>query len=227
MAGPAVTSVVEVQHFLTLNGQLLLNVLHYRSTTLLTNPTPDASEIATFFAQQYTQTYVAIASRDLAYDHCVVKEITGKTANAPGGSYQNLYGVTADDFAQQGVTGGAPSDSMPPTVAISCRKITGIAGRSFHGRTALPGLPEQSQVAGTIDPAYVVALNAILQTWNATQQVAAGKRPMKLVLFPRAYYGLTTPGADLNPVGVAQDLVQYKVHSLTGTQRSRRFTNML
>jgi hypothetical protein len=72
-------------------------------------------------------------------------------------------GIVAEYTTGLPLTGSRAGASMPANVALSVKKNTGLAGKSFRGRVYQFGMAEGDVTVNTVETAYVTPL---LAAWN-------------------------------------------------------------
>lgn len=121
----------------------IVNVIHYRLTTLATPKTEDL--LCLEIAVEIKDTYVNELNPSLPTD-LTLDRVDCFNVDQPTFSNSTLSGDAGDVIG----------DALPPRNAPVISKKTGLRGRSFRGRMYLPFLSELQQNGGVITPAALV-----------------------------------------------------------------------
>lgn len=130
---------VDIRYNLT-SGQQVQNVL------FIAKPEPfDALATAASIRAVWESTVMPFLTNNV-----ILTEVQVTDYSAPGG---------ATGAASSGVAGSSTSSALPPNCTIALSWRTGLAGRSYRGRTYLPGIGEDKvSSGGVIDSSFVTSL---------------------------------------------------------------------
>lgn len=147
----------------TYAAQQIVNVFHYRQTTVNVSGNTDVNELASAFSGG-TLTDLLAATVN-AY---TANTIESRTFPLPGIA---LMGVDVP----VGLTGDLATPGMPPSVAVVLKRLTAFLGRKYRGRIFLVGCPRTAVTGGTITDAgqltlysnFSARLNSAITSGNA------------------------------------------------------------
>lgn len=125
----------------------------YQCTTL--DGEPDPQEVVENFVTDNLAELFAELSADFSVYNIRVRQWDGLELVHWEDQPQTLVGLQA----------GA---AVPPSVAWCVKKRTGLPGRTERGRWYFPGLPAAYHIAGEVDPAQRVALDAAVAELEQT-----------------------------------------------------------
>jgi hypothetical protein len=179
-------SILQVSVLGQSNGQAVINVFHYAPFTL--NPTFESSltDVINGFRSAWRASVLPGLVDDYKVGEYRCVEIRGTEA-VPGnpnafrlrlGEAATVVGAGAAD------QGGDAGDPLPDYVAITVRKLTGLAGRTTRGSARF----------GPVSKAFVTIPNANALTGAGT---AAG---VQFSAFVKGSIGTVVPGDRINPV---------------------------
>jgi len=141
------------------DGQIVENVLHYR---ILAGPITETA------LQDWTETLAAFVKDTLlplAADTLTLLRVVAKAIDVLDGIfYVATTGLPA--------VGGGGSAALPNSVTAAYSWRTGLAGRSFRGRSFIPGLQEGQVTANALTPA---AVTAYTNAWEQLRTVGGSE----------------------------------------------------
>lgn len=135
--------------------------------------------------------FAPLLSEDWSFTRVIATDLTTQTG----------YRVEAPGTATGGVTG----ESAPNNVAACVSFRTGVAGRSFHGRNYVPGIPNAEIDLNAMSPSFLSALSGAYVTligagtfipgwqWGVLSRVAAGVPRPVAILTPIISVTFTSP----------------------------------
>lgn len=175
MAFQPVPDTAQVEIRMTLYGQQVENVVHFKATGLSGQDELDA--LADAVAEWYGDTYVNVLANDV-----VGREIYARMLD-------NAIDIQSIDTTIGSVPGGAGTPAAPGNVTFCVTLRSGLTGRSARGRMFIPGIPESvitgNAVSGTYANSCLTAVNQL-----ATAALAAG---WQMVVVSRQQNGVVLP----------------------------------
>lgn len=141
MAFIPATNIVRVAVEWLLDGQILANVFHVDANEAVDAAVTNA--ILDVFEDWLTATLVPNLSEDIQATGLSGRDLTTIT----GGLVERPFGTPLE--------GENLAGALPNNVALCITLLTDLAGRSFRGRSYMPGLSEAQVVLSEIDPAWV------------------------------------------------------------------------
>jgi len=218
-------SVAEVTVRAEMEGQAIINVLHYAWTGL--NPPVLPMPTALQFANSFRETWRGLILANICAAYMVnfydVVEIFDRTVDA--GSSDPVYGLSGS------LAGGAAADAggvaaapLPTTSTISVKKHTPVIGRSYRGSLRLSGFQESEVTVNRIQDVPLARLSFDLAALYTVVDPGLATASLQLVVFSRkSYFGPDAfPNPGLRPRSQATPVSLLKVNPYVGIQGSRR-----
>jgi hypothetical protein len=146
----AVNDIAQVRLFFTLAGQQMECGFGFRCLNVAGTLANLASDFKTAMVKNSSGGLLYPMTDDTTSSSLRVMDVKPGTA-AP---YDYTYATVAG--------GETSSDPLPPQCAAVLTWHTAFSGRSYRGRTYLPGLGEITQVAGAWTSTYLTALGTIV-----------------------------------------------------------------
>lgn len=188
-----------VENTFTGNDQII-NVFHYKQVAV-GGAQPGATELGDEWIADVLPAYRALLSGRITVLGLTIREVTG-TEEAEFTVNQNGLLESAADIT--------PLQTAP---LISWR--TGVAGRSFRGRTYLPPIPETHQDAGNLNSTYVGLMEDFAEAAKVIENAVT------VDLFQLGIWSTVEDNAPRVPP-VFTPVTAYVIRSVTGGQNRRR-----
>jgi hypothetical protein len=172
---------------------------------------PIMEGIANFFFAGVADVWKEVAAARYEMTGCqAIYEKTTTYWEAMSNDPSVLGNITADPTDEVG------GDMMPDENCLIIQRRTGKKGRNNMGRRFLPGLDDDVNMNGVVDPDYTAKCNDIAAYFGASKTVDAGEAAG--LVFNARHYDRKTP--DLVPV------VDARWVNLLGTRRDRQLKSL-
>lgn len=135
------------------NGNPVMNVLHYMESVAVTTPADDASDIADGIANGWLTSIAALLSDQWSAVSIGVRRVH------PGFSIPFTMVLTGGEA----IVGGVAGEPLPSNAPVVITKYTDLASRRGRGRLYQSGVPEASQDGGQLTV-------AALASWTTAAQ---------------------------------------------------------
>lgn len=179
------------------NGKVVVNIYHVTTTDPIT--TVKLTDIAQAFKTTIIATLLGYLNQDIS-----LTGITALNLNIPNGSRVQLA-VSPPSPGQY--TGYSVSNNVASVLSLK----TALTGRSFQGRSYIPGIPEAEVIQNQLGTTIAVGI----VTWLTSLEVALGVENADLVV--ASFQTLGVPRGE----GIATPVENVYVNLRVDTQRRR------
>lgn len=203
---PNVGDLVEVVHRYNCAGQIVVNTYGFECLDATSSFAALAGDLAT--AANGLTKVMSIMRTDITTLDITVRAVEPSTPAA--------YVYTTPPLPAGAVTVGSAGDLLPPQAAWVVKWSTGLAGRSYRGRTYFSGLSEGLQASGVWTSANVTFMDTNLTAFLARYRKTAGVNgDWGLVVISRVNNGVVRP----TPIGT--EITGFTSRTIVYTQRRR------
>lgn len=193
-----VINTAKVELFMRSDGQQIANVFHVLSSVAF-NPVSLAEVVSAFEEWCVGNYFPAIGAQ------VTLNSIKATDLSSESGS---VYEKTPDEALAGGVTGG---EAFPNNSTVVLKWLTSQRGRSYRGRTYVPGMRSSIASINTLLPTpYAAIVAAASQLWS---QVRAAGWDLAVVSYCN--------GKEWRTTGVATPIVSWALDETLDSQRRR------
>lgn len=221
MAFP-VNSLVEVTHFLELQGQQCL-VVYHMGYAIDYVPTEDLtmSTIANGESLKLRTDVLTLLTDRISYRGVRTRTIVGHAAGLVPPARKLVYGFEHVRVEVPPVAGGNVGQALPAHDAVTCRKYSALSGRMNRGSQRWPGLIEDNQIDGLLTALAFPNFQAAFQTFYLADRTFPPEvGTFNCTIFSKKHY-FARPAAS-TPRGSASLIVRVQANEYVGTQNSRK-----
>lgn len=200
MPAPTVGLTARVELFYTLAGQRIENVFHFRADV-----TFDALEMLALGAGMFGEwetNMMPLLSADLVLRSARITDLS------------TLSGPSLFFIPTAPVPGGAGTNALPNNCALVVTQRTAFRGRSFRGRTYIPGIAEEDVAGSVVTDAKAALIRAAQQTSTENAAlISPGWTPVVVSL---------VSGGAYRPAGVITPIVAWEMTDTVVDSQRRR-----
>ncbi len=144
MAFQPVNNTAQAEIRMSLHGQSIENVLHFVNADGWSFQ--ELSLLASDLVSWWTSDLAPLLSFELSLREVYVRDLSAQAA------------LEASSAPSTQATGGVNNESLPANIALCVSLRTGFAGRSYRGRSYVPGIPENQSQYSVFTGSFVTAV---------------------------------------------------------------------